>query len=289
MPLDPLLAVHEALPESEREAVARAQPERRLPPIFLLPGLAADMRLFQPLEPFIRTIRTPGWLAPHRKEPLESYAPRMAKVIRKDLERLDEEHAKGPRTYVRPSERYFIGGFSFGGQVALEMVHALFPKPAGVILLCGVRGRHQLSPAFQRQQLLSSFVPGFLQKRLYAPYARRFAAQEGLTTEMTNLLVQMAESNDPEFLMWSTAACAHWRGTPRGIVASHHTMQPASDDPADERYEIPIYHIHGEHDRVIPDVKKEATHTLRDAKHLITLTHAKQVAQWMEGVVMAGA
>lgn len=292
MPQDPLLSVHTAPfrgGEGETTPRGESRPERRLPPIFLFPGLAADKRLFQPVERFIPSIRTPGWLAPYRGETIESYAPRMAQVVRKDLDRLDEAHAKVPRTRLRPSDRYFIGGFSFGGQVALEMVHALFPKPAGIILLCGVRGRHQFTPAFFRQQKLSSLVPSFVQKPMYGPYAAHFAKQEQLDAAGTLLLVQMAKANDPGFLKWSTRACAHWKGTPRGIIASHHTLQPASDDPAESRYEIPIHHIHGERDRIIPDVKREATYTIPNAKHLITLTHAQLVADWLREIVLAGA
>jgi pimeloyl-ACP methyl ester carboxylesterase len=282
MPKDPLQAVHEAPWQAAHDAVpAQAGPERRLPPIFLFPGLAADKRLFAPLQPHIHTIRTPGWLAPHRNEPLEAYAVRMAQVVRKDLDRLDAEHATAPRARRRPSERYFLGGFSFGGQVALEMVHALFPKPAGLLLICGVRGTHQLLPAFHRQQRMGAIIPGFLQRPLFGPYARHFARKEQLDAASTELLVAMAKDNDPDFLKWSAWACARWRGTPRGIIASIHTLQPKRD----EAYEIPIHHIHGEHDAIIPDVKREATTTLLGAKHLITLTHPKAVADWMRDIV----
>jgi alpha-beta hydrolase superfamily lysophospholipase len=283
MPTDPLQSVHDAPWQagSASPASSDAQRERRLPPIFLFPGLAADKRLFAPLLPHVPTIRTPGWLAPQRKEPLERYAVRMAQVVRKDLDRLDAEHAKAPRTRLRPSERYFLGGFSFGGQVALEMVHALFPKPAGLLLICGVRGRHQLLPAFHRQQRLGAIIPGFLQRPLFGPYARHFAKQEKLDAPATDLLVSMAKANDPDFLKWSAWACSHWQGTPRGIIASTHTLQPARD----ETYDIPIHHLHGEHDSIIPDVRHEATTTLAGARHLITLTHATRVSDWMRDIV----
>jgi alpha-beta hydrolase superfamily lysophospholipase len=282
MPTDPLQSVHNAPWQVPTDgAPASTESERRLPPVFLFPGLAADKRLFAPLEPHLHTIRTPGWLAPRPKEPIEAYAVRMAQVVRKDLDRLDADHAAKPRTRRRPSERYFLGGFSFGGQVALEMVHALFPKPAGVILLCGVRGTHQLLPAFHRQQKLGAIIPGILQRPLFGPYARHFAKQEGLDDAATNLLVSMAKDNDPDFLKWSAWACAKWHGTPRGIIASVHTLQPKRD----ETYDIPIHHLHGEHDTIIPDVKREATTTLQGAKHLITLTHPKPVADWLRDII----
>jgi predicted esterase len=277
------------MPEAEKAQVEHAHPERRLPPIFLFPGLAADKRLFDPVLAQVPTIRTPGWLAPHNSEALEHYAPRMAQTVQRDLVHLDREHEKTKRTYLKPSERYFIGGFSFGGMVALEMVHALFPKPAGVILLCGVRGRHQLTSTFHRQATLSKIVPGFVQKPLYGPYAQKFASKQGLSPAMTKLLVDMATTNDPDFVKWSTAACAAWKGTPRGIIASVHTVQPFSDDPADARYPMPIHHMHAEHDDIIPDVKREADFTLPNAKHLFTLTHPNEVAKWIKSIVVPDA
>jgi alpha/beta superfamily hydrolase len=40
--------------------------------------------------------------------------------VQRDLVHLDREHEKTKRTYLKPSERYFIGGFSFGGMVAAQ-------------------------------------------------------------------------------------------------------------------------------------------------------------------------
>ena len=213
---------------------AHAKPER----LFLLPGLAADHRLFEPqLEAFPQA-SVPAWMDPERNEPLESYAKRFSGTLSTDIP-------------------YAIGGFSFGGQVALEMVQHLDPKPACVVLICGVRGRHQLLPSFHRQQKLGAIVPAAIQRPLFVPFAKRFAAQNGLDEHWTRTLSAMANDNDVAFLKWSARACARWLGTP-----------PVG---------VPIYHIHGEQDRIIPDVRSEADETIAGAKHLITWTHAQQV------------
>ena len=215
------------------------QPVERL---FLLPGLAADARLFEPQLEALPQASVPPWLAPEAREPLERYAERLARTI--------------------PVERpYAIGGFSFGGQVALEMVQHLHPRPACVVLVCGVRGRHQLLPAFHRQQKLGAIVPSAVQRPLLGPYARRFARQNGLDARWTRTLVAMAQANDLDFLKWSAWACARWRG------------EPAVD--------VPVLHIHGERDRVIPDVRNEANETIAEAGHLITWTHADRVAAFI--------
>lgn len=161
-----------------------------------------------------------------------------------------------------PRHPYLIGGFSFGGIVAMELVRHLHPKPAGVVLLSGVRSRRQFTVKFQAQAIASRLVPGVVQRPLYGPYAKRFARSEGLSPSHTELLVNMARSNDPSFVKWSTRVCASWDGK---------SEQWAHD------FHIPVYHIHGQNDRVIPDVDRCATKVIAGAGHLITLTHAAEV------------
>lgn len=214
--------------------------------LFLWPGLAAEDRLFRPLLADVREATVPPIIEPREDEPLRDYAGRYAHRL----------HAELPE-----DGRYALGGFSFGGQLAMELAAALDPKPLGIVLICGVRGTHQISPAFKRQQRLGAMVPSFIAKRIYAPFARNFARRDHLDPTGTELLVAMARDIDPGFLNWSSLACATWPGPPEGL-------------------DVPVRHIHGELDRIIPDVRHEADTTIPGARHLITLTHPSEVADF---------
>jgi pimeloyl-ACP methyl ester carboxylesterase len=218
--------------------------------ILLFPGLAADQRLFASLRTPLPGLNVPAFITPTQGESLESYAQRLTPTL---APLIPSGHSP-----------WYLGGFSFGSQLAQEIVAHLqasgLRAPSGLILLCGVRGRHQILPRFVRQQKLGALVPGWIAKRIYGPYARHFARQCGLDPAQTHLLVSMARDNDPAFLRWSAHACAHWKGTPR-------------------LNGLPILHIHGERDDIIPDPRREATMTLAGAGHLITLTHAAVVAE----------
>ncbi len=206
---------------------------------YLFPGLAADERLFGPQLAAFPEFSVPPWIEPQDKETIESYAERLAETL-------------------QPVAPYWIGGFSFGGMLALEMAAKLRPRPRGVLLLSGVRGRHQLTANFKQRVAVASLIPEQIQKMFYEPFAERFAQNEGLDEAHTKLLVSMARNCDPKFLRWASQAAANWF---------------AALDLAGIR----VVHLHGEFDRVIPDVRKQATHTIAGAGHLITLTHAEQV------------
>jgi pimeloyl-ACP methyl ester carboxylesterase len=230
-------------------------------PLYMFPGLAADARLFAPQQSQLPELVTPAWLSPTTRETLESYAQRMAEALMQQRSRSGTTGA------------FLIGGFSFGGQVALEMVQHLVPKPDAVVLLCGVRSRAQILPTFIVQQRVSEFIPASMQRRLFVPFARRFAKAERLSPEHTALLVAMAQDNDPAFLRWSSRACADWRGEPKSVAN------------APSQQGVPVHHLHGERDRVIPDVRKQATTTLAGAGHLITFTHAEAVTAWLHQAI----
>ncbi len=81
------------------------------------------------------------------------------------------------------------------------------------------------------------------------------------------LLIEMARDCDPGFVKWSAWATAHWKGEPQLSGGSA---------------KVPIRHIHGERDSIIPDVHREAHETIEGGGHLITWTHAKEVNAFLE-------
>jgi pimeloyl-ACP methyl ester carboxylesterase len=223
-------------------------------PIILFPGLAADARLFAPqLEAFPGLI-IPQWIAPLPQETLAAYAKRLAQGLP-----------------IPQSGPYILGGMSFGSMVAQEVVAHLPHPPALVALICGVRSRAQFTPFFLTQERLARWVPARLQKQLYGVYAKGFAAREGLSTAHTQLLLEQGKDIDPVFFKWASRACAEWPATP---------VLPES---------LPIWHIHGSEDSVIPDPLQQATTVITGGKHLLTYSAADAVTQWLKKAqVVAG-
>jgi pimeloyl-ACP methyl ester carboxylesterase len=74
--------------------------------VVLLPGMAADERLFEPQRRAFPNLIVPPWIEPEPCEPLAAYARRMA-------------------ARLNSSDLLLIGGVSFGGIVALEMADHL--------------------------------------------------------------------------------------------------------------------------------------------------------------------
>ncbi|MEN0019523.1 MAG: alpha/beta hydrolase [Planctomycetota bacterium] len=220
--------------------------------LLFLPGLAADGDLFaeqlRALGPSFPGSKVLPWIKPNRGERLEAYCERLAATI----------DAGRPFAFV---------GFSFGGMVAQEMAKHLRPRPRAIALVCGVRGRHQFTGEFARNELLGRLTPGFAQRLAYRPFAKQFAKRCGLDEQQARRLGDMAARNDPAFFKWSGKACAKWCAEP--------SVPP----------EVRVRHIHGELDDVIPDVRSEADVTIVGGHHLITWTHAAEVSAFIRETV----
>src|SRR3954464_5327650 len=86
-------------------------------PLILVPGMAADERLFAPQRAAFPRLLVPAWIEPLPQEPLRSYAARLARQ-------------------VDPGRPCVVGGASCGGIVALEMAAPL-PARACVLIASG--------------------------------------------------------------------------------------------------------------------------------------------------------
>ena len=93
------------------------------PPIILLPGMAADDRLFRLQRDALAGLTIPAWIEPCGREPLIAYAGRLA-------------------TWIDPGGPCFVGGASFGGMVALEM--AVHLRAEACFLIASIRSGREL-------------------------------------------------------------------------------------------------------------------------------------------------
>ncbi|MEM1185175.1 MAG: alpha/beta hydrolase [Planctomycetota bacterium] len=219
------------------------------PRLVFLPGLGADASLFAPQLDVLGG-ETPAWIEPREQERLGDYALRFA-----------EPHAT--------AEPWIAIGFSFGGMVALEAASRLSEdrRPQGVILISGLRSHAAVSLGFKVQRAVGGLVPrGLIRKALEGPVPKAFAKADGLDDRCTEALASMARRADVDFLMWASKACCSW--------------DFGGDCP------VPVRHIHGKHDRIIPYVPHPAFEgglaELADAGHLLTWTAPDQVTGFIQ-------
>lgn len=232
-----------------------AQPPR----LILLPGLGADFHLFLPqLKAFEDSI-VPAWIEPTGpREPLRLYAARFTEHLRREGQ-LDRPFA--------------LVGFSFGGQMAMEIARYLLMRrasdghaitiPSAVVLLSSCRSREAITKKFARQVRLGGLVPKFLVRPIAKLITPRFAKANRLNQQQSRWLREMSRTLDPAMLQWGGRAAADW------------TLS-ADDARAIER-EIPILQIHGEDDTTVPDTLREADVTIAGGHHLIQWTSADHV------------
>lgn len=217
--------------------------------IVFLPGLGADERLFSPqiaaVEAAGHQALTPGWPEHDSTDALAAFAQKLLAATSVDHETL-------------------LVGFSFGGMVALEMAAAapVHERPAGVVLISGLRSKRAVTGAFKVQQAVGRLVPrGITRSLMTGRLVDRFARSEPLTSDQTETLRDMGAMTDLGFLFWAARACARW-----GFDGS---------------VPVPVQHVHGRRDRTIPYVPHPdlpgGEAQLLDAGHLITWTAADQV------------
>jgi len=156
---------------------------------------------------------------------------------------------------LRPGAEGVIGGASFGGIVALHVAQRVGPR--AVLLIGSVRAPDEL-PRYARWarpfRRLVWLLPVRLLKLLFAPLAmplaRRWAPRlYGLARQFRNC--------NPAVLKWSLWQLLAWSSKP--TVA------------------CPVYHIHGNRDIVLPIGRTQPSDFIQSGGHLISLSHAAEV------------
>lgn len=211
--------------------------------LVLLPGLGANHLLFSGLSFSDFELICPQFKAPKTGESLKEYAKRWAAEF------------KGP---------LWLGGFSFGGSLALEMAEHL--ECRGVFLVTSFSDSSQLPSRFHQQVRMGlAFGDSFIRATMRGVLKPLFSRLENLNPQHVSSLHEMLESLDMDFFRWSAKAMSEWQASAT-------------------QWKTPYYHIHGKADSIIPMIGQPVDFLIENGKHLICWSHPQELAQFMESV-----
>ena len=165
------------------------------------------------------------------------------------------DYARRMAETVTPSDDLCLGGVSFGGMVALEMARYL--RPRAVLLIASCRTGRAIAPhlryfvEFSHAFPQREFADGAGLSRLYV---RKFGV---LTPAQESFYADMLADTQPAFVRWGIAAITAWPGP--GELA------------------MPVYHIHGSADELIPLAGVRPDQVVPGGGHLLNVTHAPEV------------
>jgi len=167
---------------------------------------------------------------------------------------------------VPRSECLYLGGSSFGGMVALELAALLRPK--GVLLIGSCTHPSSIAPLARSVRRLASALPVscFRPRRWMLPFV--LPKSGCLTPGQRELVWSMALATPASFLKWGVEAILSWRPTP---VA------------------VPVHHVHGSHDRLIPLRLVRPDRVVFGGGHLLTLTHSQEVNLFLAQALSSAA
>jgi pimeloyl-ACP methyl ester carboxylesterase len=213
--------------------------------LLLLPGIGADRRLFDKQRLCAADLHVIEWIAPVATD--EPLA----------------DYARRLAATIDTSRSFVIGGASFGGMVALELARHV--QPDGVILIGSCRSPSSLPSSYRFLRACSDLAPDALVGRSFtaAPLiASRFGVR---SPEHRQLFTDMLRHTPPSFVRWATRAIFSCSGI--------------------DELPVPIHHIHGEEDRIIPLRCVRPDVVVKRAGHMLNVTHPAEVNAFIDAVM----
>lgn len=156
---------------------------------------------------------------------------------------------------LRPFSPTIIGGASAGGIFALELARHL--RPAAVILIGSVREPAELP---RRIRYLRPLRHGTALIPIRSVQWSAGPATRSKRPHLAGVARQLHQA-DPIVLKWSFNQVLQWRSSPE--------------------LSCPVYKIHGEKDHVFPLACTQPDAVVEGGGHLISLTHGREVNQFM--------
>lgn len=219
------------------------------PVLVLLPGLGADVRLFDPQCADFPDLISTAWIDPERNETLAEYAARMAERIRSSF----------------PSENWplVLGGVSFGGMLAAQMAPLL--KPDAVVLIGSALSPKEIATSLKWMAMAGRWMPapvGQNAKFMGRTFIRRLGPMK---REHRLFLESMIDAVPFSFLQWAGQAIFGWEGL--------------------SKVDGKLVRVHGELDRIIPFPRAGLVHKIMGAGHVPNVSHAEEVNRHLKAVV----
>lgn len=153
----------------------------------------------------------------------------------------------------------FVGGASFGGMVAVEMARHL--EVRACFLIGSIRSPRELPRRVRMLRPLvraAGRIPGWIPPLVRA---LRLAVPRRLAPATRSMLDQLAET-DRRFFRWAASAVLRW-------------------EPPAEPLAVPVAQIHGDRDRILPHRLTRPDVLVRGGGHLISMTHADVVNEFL--------
>jgi pimeloyl-ACP methyl ester carboxylesterase len=210
--------------------------------LLLVPGVGADWRLFDEQRSCVADLHVIEWVPP----------------VAADEPLTD--YAKRLAATIDTSSPFIIGGASFGGMIALEAARHI--QPDAVILIGSCRSPSSLPSSYRFLRACSDLVPDALFGWSFtaAPLiASRFGVR---SPEHRQLFTNMLRHTPPSFVRWAARAIFSWSGI--------------------DELPVPIHHIHGEEDRIIPLRCVRPDVVVKRAGHMLNVTHPAEVNAFIE-------
>lgn len=210
--------------------------------LYLIPGLGADARIFQDLDVGNRETVTIQWEKILPTQSLQEYVRRLLPQIQKGDENIE------------------LLGVSFGGIVAMEMSKYVDCKRLISVSSIMSPQEWSLTARLARLSKFYLWLPASWIKQLsnwFGSYA--FGP---LSMNEKQLLHQIIQDTEPEFLVWALQQTFEWKGVD---------------------VNCPILRLHGNKDRIFPIRKVPTCAVIRDGGHLMIKTHASVISEWIKG------
>jgi pimeloyl-ACP methyl ester carboxylesterase len=173
-----------------------------------------------------------------------------------------EEYANRLANELNDADVQILGGASFGGIMAMHV--AQYMKPQAVLLIGSAASPAELPRYARLARRLRPFVR-FLPVRLLQIVATPLSATvfKKLIPGACGLAKQFVLC-DPRVLKWSLEKILSWDVAPQ--------------------VRVPVFHIHGDRDWILPLKNVSANRVVHGGGHLITLTHASQVNEYIREI-----